>query len=238
MAFEVIPAVDVFGGRLARMGPAGPVPVEAFGGDPLAAARAFVEAGARWIHVVDLDLAFSGSARNLDVVRAIAGLGAHVQASGAIATAAEVEAALAAGAFRAVLGSGALADPGAAGELISSMGEALVVGIETEGGLIRPRGRRASALSLEGTLEWLTELPVTRYLSTALGRVGELEGPDLDGVRALATTTGRPVIASGGIRGSHDVRALSALGSGIEGAVVGRALYEGLDLRDLLAAAR
>jgi len=143
VAFEVIPAVDVFGGRLARMGPAGPVPVEAFGGDPLAAARAFVEAGARWIHVVDLDLAFSGSARNLDVVRAIAGLGPRVQASGAIATAAEVEAALAAGAFRAVLGSAALSDPEAASELISSMGEALVVGIETEGGLIRPRGRRA-----------------------------------------------------------------------------------------------
>ena len=84
MAFEVIPAIDVAGGRLARLSAEGTVPVEAYGGDPVAAARACLEAGARLLHVVDLDLAFTGEPRNADVLRAIVALGARVQAAGAI----------------------------------------------------------------------------------------------------------------------------------------------------------
>ena len=92
MAFEVIPAIDIAGGRLARHAPDGPVDGRAFGGDPVAAARAFVDAGAAHVHVVDMDLAFSGDARNGDVLRSIVALGAHVQAAGAIVDDGEIAA--------------------------------------------------------------------------------------------------------------------------------------------------
>jgi phosphoribosylformimino-5-aminoimidazole carboxamide ribonucleotide (ProFAR) isomerase len=236
VGFQVIPAVDVSGGRLARAGPSGIVRVEAFAGDPAEAARAFVAAGASWVHVVDLELALTGVAANLGVVRAIAELGVGVQASGGVSSAAEVEAALEAGASRVVLGSAALADRDAIGALIARFGTSLVVGIETDGRRIRPRRRGSEELPLWGTVEWLSRLPVARFLHTALDRVGRLEGPDVDGVLALARSTGRPVLASGGIRGIDDLVSLAALGGAVEGAVVGRALYEGLDLRDVLAA--
>src|SRR5207302_6271986 len=110
VAFEVIPAIVLVGGRLGRLSAGRPVPEEAFGGDPLRAAEAFVEAGAGWIHVVDLDLAFTGRPSGLDVIRRIAALPVRVQASGGLATDAEVASVLEAGAARAVLGSAALAD--------------------------------------------------------------------------------------------------------------------------------
>ena len=110
MAFEILPAIDVAGGRLARYSPAGPEPVDVHNGDPIVAARAFVDAGARWIHVVDMDLAFLGEARNLDVLRSMVALGVHVQAAGAIVSDGGIQASLDAGVARVVLGSAALAD--------------------------------------------------------------------------------------------------------------------------------
>ncbi|MGH2528299.1 MAG: HisA/HisF-related TIM barrel protein [Actinomycetota bacterium] len=236
MRFLVIPAVDVLAGRLARLTAEGAVPVDAFGGDPVAAARSFVEAGATWIHVVDMDLALAGEFRSLDVVGAIAGVGARVQASGGVRSEAEIDAAMSAGASRVVLGSASLVDRAGAAELVARHGEALAVGLEADGATIRPRGMVGVELPLWETLEWLAGLPVARYLHTDVGRAGGLEGPDLDGAWALATSTRRPVIAAGGIRNVEDLRALAALGEGVEGAVVGRALYEGLDLREALSA--
>jgi phosphoribosylformimino-5-aminoimidazole carboxamide ribonucleotide (ProFAR) isomerase len=234
VGLEVIPAVDVSDGRLVRLSGEGVVSVESFAGDPVAAARSFVEAGARWIHVVDTDLALAGRFRNLDVVEAIATLGAAVQASGGIAQAPDVELALASGARRVVLGSAALADRPAAEALIVRHGGALAVGIEADGDTIRPRGRPDVGLPLVETLTWLAGLDVVRYVHTNVTRGFGAGGPDLDGIRALARATGRPVIASGGIGGIEDLRRVAAAGA--EGAVVGRALYEGLDLRDALAA--
>ena len=101
----------------------------------------------------------------------------------------------------------------------------------------RRSGRAGAALAMPrwGTLEWLAGLDVARFVYTEVGRVDGMGGPDLDGIWALAAHTGRPVIASGGIRGHDDLRAIAALGAGIEGAVVGRALYEGLDLAEAIA---
>jgi len=197
--FLVIPAVDVSAGRLARLTAEGAAPVDAFGGDPVAAARSFLEAGATWIHVVDMDLALAGASR-------------------------------------VVLGSAALVDRGGTAALVARHGEAVAVGLEADGATIRPRGTVGVELQLWETLEWLDGLPVARYVHTDVRRAGALEGPDLDGAWALATSTGRPVIAAGGVRGVDDLRALAALGEGVEGAVVGRALYEGLDLRVALSA--
>ncbi len=236
MSLEVIPAIDVAAGRLARAAAGGAEHLDAFGGDPLAAATAFVEQGARWLHVVDLDLAISGRAENIDVLRAIAGLGMPVQASGGVTTHDVVGQLLEAGAKRVVVGSGALVDRAATERLVGTFGDVVAIGIEADGPTIRPRGGRGEALPLWDSLQWLGDLDVRRFVFTEVGRVASLGGPDLDGIWAIASHTGKPVIASGGIRGTDDLRAIAALDPAVEGAIVGRALYEGLDLADAIGA--
>lgn len=234
MDFEVIPAIDLADGRLSRFTPEGPRPIDAFGGDPMVAAEAFLRAGARWIHVVDMDHAF-GLGANLGLVREMASLPVRIQAGGGLANEADVDAVLAAGASRAVLGSAALTDRGLVERLCARLGEALVVGLETDGERVRPRGRASVELPLRETLAWLAGTGASRLLHTQVGRVGELSGPDLDGMAAVASVAGRPVIASGGVATVEHLLALAALG--IEGAVVGRALYQGtLALGDAIAA--
>jgi phosphoribosylformimino-5-aminoimidazole carboxamide ribonucleotide (ProFAR) isomerase len=229
VAFDVVPALDVAGGRLVTMGESGLAPVGAFDGDPLAAARAYADAGARRLHVVDVDLATTGAAAGTDAIGAIAALGVPVQASGGVRVAADVEALLAAGADRVVLASAALGARGDVASLVASFGERLVLGIEADGPAIRPRGG-GPELPLWETLGWLGELAVARYLYTERSRVASLRGPELDGVWALARHTGRPVLAAGGVRSIEDVLAVAALDGSVEGVVVGRALHEGLDL--------
>jgi phosphoribosylformimino-5-aminoimidazole carboxamide ribonucleotide (ProFAR) isomerase len=231
----VLPAIDVSAGGLAPPGMSPPVP--AFGADPRAAAASFAEAGARWVHVVDLDLARTGEPANLDVVTAATGLGLRVQASGAVRSASAVERLLQAGAERVVLGSAALVERAGTEDLLTRFGASLAVGIEADGATIRPRGAEATELSLWETLGWLSGLEVRRFVLTEVGRAGTLAGPDLDGIWALATHTGRPVLAAGGIRSLEDLRGVAALGGTVEGAIVGRALYEGtMDLAEALAA--
>jgi len=230
--FEVIPAIDVRRGELAALTPAGPRPVSGFGGDPLAAAEAAEAAGARWIHVVDLDLALDGVARNLDVVAAIASLPVAVQAAGGVRDAEEVRALLEAGAARVVLGSAALADGARASALISTEGR-LAVGIEVRGDRIRSRGRDPVDLPLMETLGWVVSAGAAALLVTAVDRVGGRGGPDLDLVRRVVRV-GRPVLAAGGIASLQDLRDLRAAGAA--GAIVGSAVLEGsLDLSAAIA---
>lgn len=232
--FELIPAIDVSGGRLARLTARGPVPVEAFGGDPLAAGAAFVGAGVTRLHVVDLDLAVEGSARNLDVVEALAGLGVPLQASGGAAVASEVELLLGAGAERVVLGSAALADHALVEELVERFGARLAIGVETDGERIRSRGRRAVDLPLAETLAWLAGTTAERFVVTGVPRVGGLAGPDLDGLRAVLALR-RRTIGAGGIASLEDVLAMREAGA--EAAIVGRAALEGsLELSAVLRA--
>ena len=235
MSFEVIPAIDVAGGHLCRLTERGPVAVEAFGGNPMTAAAAFAEAGARRIHFVDVDLATTGVAENLGALASVAGLGVPVQASGGVVTGEEADRLLAFGADRVVLGSAALAERGSTELLVDRLGDRVCIGVEADGPAIRPRGR-GRELPLWETVAWLSGLDVSRFVFTEVGRVGALGGPDLDGIWALATHTGRPVLASGGIRGVEDLRAVAALGGTVEGAIVGRALHEGLDLGEALHA--
>jgi phosphoribosylanthranilate isomerase len=234
VAFEILPAIDLAGGRLVRMTGEGAVPIEAYGGDPVAAARAFVDAGARRLHVVDVGLAATGEPRNLETIASVVAVGVPVQASGGVRTPEHVEALLGTGADRVVIGSGALADRDVVASMLSSNGDRVALGIEADGPTIRPRGL-GDDLPMWATLEWLSTLAVPRYVFTEVGRVSTMDGPDLDGVWALATHTGRPVLASGGVRSIDDLRALAALDAPIEGAIIGRALYEGLDLREALS---
>ncbi|MEO8477060.1 MAG: HisA/HisF-related TIM barrel protein [Actinomycetota bacterium] len=233
MAFEILPAIDVAGGRLALHTPEGPRPLGAFGGDPLAAARAYAQAGARRVHVVDLDLAFGGTFENLAVVGAVAAMGLQVQASGGIASRAEAQRALSAGANRVVLGSGVLLDEDEARAAIEALGSSAIVGIEVDAGRIRPRGRLEGDLPLTETLGWLVASGAAGFLVTAVARVGAMTGPNLDTVRRIVRA-GRPVFAAGGVGSIDDLRALRRAGA--VGAVVGRAALEGgIDLALALA---
>jgi len=232
MSFELIPAIDVAAGRLAVFTSDGPAPSDAFDGDPLAAARAYVAAGARRLHVVDLDLAFNSGPRNLETVRAIAALDVRVQGSGGVSTVEDARAVLDAGADRVVLGSGALADEAVASQLITELAESAMVGIEVEGDRIRSRGGRHVDLPLVQTLGWLVAAGARSFLVTAIARVGSLKGPDVDTVRRVVRA-GRPVVAAGGIASADDLRAVRRAGA--TGAVVGRAFLDGgLPLEELL----
>jgi phosphoribosylformimino-5-aminoimidazole carboxamide ribonucleotide (ProFAR) isomerase len=235
MHIEVIPALDVAGGRLVHVLGNGQVAVTAFAADPLTAATAFLDAGATRLHVVDVDLARSGEVGNADVLGAVCGLGVPVQASGGVRTEEQVDALLARGAERVVLGSAALHDRDGAGALVRRFGDRLVVGIEADGHSVRPRGTDLE-LPLRDLLVWLAGLEVRRYLFTEVGRASGLEGPDLDSIGAFAESSRVPVVVAGGIRGVDDLRAVAELGGRIEGAVIGRALYEGLDLGAAIAA--
>jgi phosphoribosylformimino-5-aminoimidazole carboxamide ribonucleotide (ProFAR) isomerase len=235
MPLEVIPALDLAGGKLVHLTGSGQVAASAFGGDPSAAARAFVDAGATHLHVVDVDLARSGDLGNGDILRAVSDLGVPVQASGGVRSAEQVDALLARGAERVVLGSAALDDRGGAEELVRRYGDRLVVGIEADEHVVRPRGTDLE-FPLWDLLVWLAGLEVRRYLFTEVGRAGAMQGPDLDGIWAFAEYSPVPVVVAGGIRGVDDLRAVAALGGRIEGAVIGRALYEGLDLAATISA--
>jgi phosphoribosylformimino-5-aminoimidazole carboxamide ribonucleotide (ProFAR) isomerase len=228
--FSLLPAIDLTGGALGVFTSAGPMPLDAYGGDPIAAANVFRAAGARWIHVVDMDLAFTGEARNLDIVRAIAKLdGVRVQASGGVRTQEHVEAFRAAGAGRIVLSSAALDDAGAVEALLGNgrPGE-MAVAIEVDAGRIRSRGADPLELDLMATLGWLRAVGAPSLLVTAVARVGTGTGPDIEVIRRVSRS-GIETLAAGGIVSLDDLRSVRAAGA--VGAVVGRAAIEGaLDL--------
>jgi phosphoribosylformimino-5-aminoimidazole carboxamide ribonucleotide (ProFAR) isomerase len=239
VGFEVIPAIDVSGGRLARFTTEGPVAIEDFGGDPVTAAESFLSAGAGWLHLVDMDLAFTGTALNIDTVMAVRRValfaGAKIQAGGAIARQDDVDHLLDVGADRVVLGSSILVDRELVERLTVTLGERIVVGLEVDGDRIRSRGRDPVDLALGETLSWLADTRCARFLLTAVRRVGSLAGPDLGALESVLAL-GRPVVAAGGIADLDDLRAVRAAGG--EGAVVGRAAMEaGLDLAAALALA-
>jgi len=235
MPFSILPALDVAHGRLVVVGAGGPRPVDAFGGDPVAAARAMADGGATALHLVDVDLAFDGVA-GLDVaaIRDVAP-GVTLQVSGGIVDLSAAAPYLAAGADRFVLASAALGDEDRTIDTIRGGAAAVVVGLEVDDGRIRRRGAPAEAtgLDLMTTVGWLAAAGVPAFLVTATGRVGGLDGPDLRLVRRVARA-GRPTLAAGGIRSLEDLRALRDAGAA--GAVVGRAALEGrLDLAETLA---
>jgi phosphoribosylformimino-5-aminoimidazole carboxamide ribonucleotide (ProFAR) isomerase len=237
VTFSILPALDVWQGRLAVATSDGVLPVDAFHGDPVAAAGAAVALGATALHLVDLDLAFGGSPRlDVAVFRAVAP-GAILQVSGGIGDAATGRSYLDAGADRFILGSSALADDRGTLVALRDAGPRVVVGIEVDGGRIRARGAgpavASEGLDLMSTLGWLHAAGAPAFLVTSVDRVGGLSGPDIDLVRRVARA-GRPTFAAGGVRSIEDLRRLRAAGAA--GAVVGRAALEGrIDLGEALA---
>jgi phosphoribosylformimino-5-aminoimidazole carboxamide ribotide isomerase len=219
---EVIPAIDLLGDGAVRLLQGDYDRVTAYG-EPTALAARFAAAGARWIHVVDLDGARAGKLRP-GVVGGVARAAspARAQASGGIRSVADAEALLAAGASRVVVGTAAwsLLD-----ELVSSLGDRLVVALDVRDGVVHTRGWTESGLDLDDAIGRCVGAGVRRLLCTAIERDGTLGGPDVDLVSRVVASSGVPVLAAGGIRADADLDALESAGA--EGAIVGRALLEG-----------
>src|SRR6516225_8919057 len=227
MSFTLLPAVDVAQGQAVRLvqGAAG---TETGYGDPLAAALAWQAAGAEWIHLVDLDAAF-GRGSNSALLASIAGrLDVAVELSGGIRDDASLTAALATGCARVVIGTAALENPGWVRSVIAEHGERIAVGLDVRGTRLAARGWTTEGGELDEVLARLEADGCRRYVVTDITRDGMLSGPNLDLLRRVCARTGRPVIASGGVSSLDDLRALATLAPlGVEGAIVGKALYAG-----------
>ncbi|KQX63585.1 bifunctional 1-(5-phosphoribosyl)-5-((5-phosphoribosylamino)methylideneamino)imidazole-4-carboxamide isomerase/phosphoribosylanthranilate isomerase PriA [Angustibacter sp. Root456] len=222
---QLLPAVDVADGQAVRLvqGEAGS---ETSYGDPLAAALAWAEAGAEWIHLVDLDAAFGrGSNREL-LADVVARLDVAVELSGGIRDDASLDAALATGCTRVNLGTAALEDPDWTAQAIARHGDRIAVGLDVRGTTLAARGWTQEGGDLWETLERLDRDGCARYVVTDVTKDGTLRGPNLDLLREVCARTSAPVVASGGISSLDDLRALRDLVPlGVEGAIVGKALY-------------
>lgn len=227
--FEVIPALDLRGGRLARVTGGDPGTLREVAGDPVELARRYAEAGASWIHVADLDAAIDGRPANLDLLPALAALGVRVQAGGSLSPEA-AEAALARGAARAVLGAQALGREEVLLAAVGRHGDRLGVALDVRGDRVAPRGRPAGAPPGPPVAEALATLARLRpafVVHTDTGRDGALLGPDLEALARVARAVGVPVLASGGVSSLGDVAALAALAPAVAGVIVGRAFQDG-----------
>ena len=225
-SFAVIPAVDLVGEEAVRLEQGEFDRVVAREPDPAAYVRRLVEAGARLVHVVDLDGARSGRPRP-DLVRRLveAAAPAAVQASGGVRSLADAQRLLDAGASRIVVGTAAFAEPPALERYASAFGDGLVVAVDIREGRVAVRGwQRQTDLTAEDAAERCAAAGVSRLLCTAVERDGTLGGPDLDLLRTVRERSGLPVLAAGGVRSREDLDAIEE--TGCEGAIVGRALLE------------
>lgn len=223
----LLPAVDVADGKAVRLlqGEAGS---ETDYGSPLDAARDWAEAGAQWIHLVDLDAAF-GRGSNAELLARIVGeVGVKVELSGGIRDDASLARALAAGAARVNLGTAALENPEWTERVIAEHGEQVAVGLDVRGTTLAARGWTKEGGDLWETLARLDAAGCARYVVTDVTRDGTLTGPNTELLRAVCNRTSAPVVASGGIATLEDLRVLRGLtDQGVEAAIVGKALYNG-----------
>ncbi|MEA5454532.1 bifunctional 1-(5-phosphoribosyl)-5-((5-phosphoribosylamino)methylideneamino)imidazole-4-carboxamide isomerase/phosphoribosylanthranilate isomerase PriA [Sinomonas sp. JGH33] len=224
---ELLPAVDVADGQAVRLvqGEAGS---ETSYGAPLEAALAWQDAGAEWVHLVDLDAAFGrGSNRELlaDVVRQLT---VKVELSGGIRDDASLEAALGLGAARVNLGTAALEDPEWTARAIARYGDQIAVGLDVRGTTLAARGWTKEGGDLWEVLARLEDAGCARYVVTDVTKDGTLRGPNVELLKQMCERTAKPVVASGGISSLDDLRVLRELVPlGVEGAIVGKALYAG-----------
>lgn len=224
---ELLPAVDVKGGRAVRL-VQGELSAETSYGSPLDAAMDFQQSGAEWIHLVDLDAAF-GIGENSQLLADVVGrLDIKVELSGGIRDDESLKRALATGCRRVNLGTAALENPEWTSRVIAEFGDRIAVGLDVRGHTLAARGWTEEGGNLFETLERLERDGCARYVVTDVTKDGTLKGPNLELLKEVCAATKQPVIASGGISSLDDIQALSAMNSiGVEGAIVGKALYAG-----------
>lgn len=223
------PAIDIRGGQAVRLTKGDYERETAYDADPVEAARRWAGGGAEFLHVVDLDGAREGAPRNLDAVRQIATtVNCPIQVGGGLRDAESVGAVLDAGAERVVIGTAALRDPGFLGEMLERHGERVVVSVDARGGRVALAGwTEASGEGVVEVVAALGERGVARFLCTSIEVDGTMEGPALEQLGEIAGATEAKVIASGGVGDLSDLEALAREApANVEGAIVGRALYE------------
>ncbi len=237
---DLYPAIDLLNGQAVRLYQGDYARETVYNNDPVAQAKVFAEAGARWIHVVDLDAARTGSPLNREVIAAICdAVNVPIQTGGGVRSEEAADALFDAGVTRVVLGTAALEDP----ELVRTLASRhpVAVGLDARGREVAVRGwEEGSGKDLLDVARGFADAGVEALIVTEIGRDGTLEGPDLDGLGDVLEATELPVIASGGVGSLADLVALEALrsaGRRLSGAIVGRALYEGaFTLQDALRA--
>jgi 1-(5-phosphoribosyl)-5-[(5-phosphoribosylamino)methylideneamino] imidazole-4-carboxamide isomerase/N-(5'phosphoribosyl)anthranilate isomerase len=239
MTFTLLPAVDVAAGQAVRLvqGAAG---TETSYGDPLDAALAWQRAGAEWIHLVDLDAAFGRGSNRALLAEVTRRLEVRVELSGGIRDDDSLAAALATGCARVNIGTAALEDPAWCRRAIARYGDKIAVGLDVRGTTLAARGWTKEGGELWEVLARLDADGCPRYVVTDVTKDGTLRGPNADLLRDVCARTERPVIASGGVASLDDLRALAALEPyGVEGVIVGKALYAGaFTLDEALATVR
>jgi phosphoribosylformimino-5-aminoimidazole carboxamide ribotide isomerase len=224
------PAIDILDGSAVRLVKGDFDAKKVYNEDPLAAARGWMEAGAGYLHVVDLDGAKTGAPVNLEHLRRIAGeLGVPVQYGGGLRSAQAVSDALQAGAARVILGTAAFTQTGLLEQALGEHGpERVLVSVDVRGGHVTTAGwTETTKITTEAVIDSLAERGARKLVFTNVDRDGMLEGPDLEEVRRVAETVQGSLIYSGGIGELADLEALAGLrGTSLEGVIVGKALYE------------
>ncbi|MGI9198290.1 MAG: bifunctional 1-(5-phosphoribosyl)-5-((5-phosphoribosylamino)methylideneamino)imidazole-4-carboxamide isomerase/phosphoribosylanthranilate isomerase PriA [Candidatus Nanopelagicaceae bacterium] len=224
---ELLPAVDVKGGQAVRL-VQGELGSESNYGSPIDAALDFQNAGAEWIHLVDLDAAFGIGSNAQLLAEVIAKLDIKVELSGGIRDDASLERALSTGCKRINLGTAALENPEWTEAVISKYGDRIAVGLDVRGRTLAARGWTKEGGDLFETIERLDRNGCARYVVTDVTKDGTLKGPNLELLRNVCAATKAPIVASGGISSLADIKALKELVPvGIEGAIMGKALYAG-----------
>ena len=239
MSLILLPAVDVKDGKAVRL-VQGELQRETNYGEPLAAALDFQSAGAQWLHLVDLDAAFGRGSNHELLAEVVGKLDIKVELSGGIRDDESLERALATGCARINLGTAALENPDWTCTVIKKYGERIAVGLDVRGHTLAARGWTQEGGDLFETVARLDRDGCTRYVLTDVAKDGTMQGPNLALLKEVAAATHAPIIASGGVSTLDDIRALRELTSiGIEGSIVGKALYAGaFTLEEALIAAR
>ena len=224
---ELLPAVDVKDGRAVRL-VQGELDAETAYGNPLEVALEFQAAGAEWLHLVDLDAAFGRGENSALLAEVVGKLDIRVELSGGIRDDESLRRALATGCVRVNLGTAALENPEWTARVIAEHGDRIAVGLDVRGHVLAARGWTQEGGDLFETIERLERDGCSRYVVTDVTKDGTLKGPNLELLKEVCAVTKKPVVASGGISSLDDIAALASLNSiGVEGAIVGKALYAG-----------
>jgi 1-(5-phosphoribosyl)-5-[(5-phosphoribosylamino)methylideneamino] imidazole-4-carboxamide isomerase/N-(5'phosphoribosyl)anthranilate isomerase len=224
---ELLPAVDVKDGRAVRL-VQGELSAETAYGNPLEVALEFQAAGAEWLHLVDLDAAFGRGENSALLAEVVGKLDIKVELSGGIRDDESLHRALATGCTRINLGTAALENPEWTAKIIQEHGERIAVGLDVRGHVLAARGWTKEGGDLFETIERLERDGCARYVVTDVTKDGTLQGPNVQLLQEVCAVTKKPVVASGGISSLDDIESLMALNAtGVEGAIVGKALYAG-----------
>lgn len=225
----LFPAIDIRDGKAVRLAQGDYGRETQYDDDPVVAARRWVEGGAGWLHVVDLDGARAGEPVNLEHVRRIVStVGVPVQLGGGLRDSKKVEEAFSSGVERVVLGTAAVRDPELAGAIAAAHGERVVASVDARSGKVAAEGwTEGTDLEATDMVAELSRRGLSRFVYTPVDVDGLMEGPDLDSLRAVAGATDGEIIYSGGVGSLDDLRSLADLRlDNVEGVIVGRALYE------------